>query len=77
MSFNLGDNLFDGDNGTGKPTKVTVQYGGITFFEGLQLVFIGLKLAGHISWPWLVVFSPAWLAVLIVLFIYVLSSSGK
>lgn len=29
--------------------KTTV---GITFFDGLLLLLIGLKLAGIISWPW-------------------------
>lgn len=32
--------------------------GGIGFFSGLCLLFIGLKLTGHIDWPWLVVIWP-------------------
>lgn len=28
------------------------KYVGITFFDGLLLLLIGLKLAGLISWPW-------------------------
>lgn len=36
-------------------------------FEALFLLFVGLRLAGFIDWPWLVVFSPL-LAKLAVLF---------
>lgn len=31
---------------------------GITFIEGLQLLFIAYKLAGVIDWPWWCVLSP-------------------
>lgn len=35
--------------------------GGISFFGMLAILFIGLKLAGFIDWPWWVVLSPLWL----------------
>lgn len=35
--------------------------GGIGFFGALSLVFIGLKLTGHIDWPWVWVLSPVWI----------------
>lgn len=34
--------------------------GGVGFFGLLGLLFIGLKLAGCIDWPWWVVLSPLW-----------------
>lgn len=35
--------------------------GGIGFFGLLAVLFIGLKLTGHITWSWLWVLSPLWL----------------
>lgn len=32
--------------------------GGITFLGALQVLFIGLKLAGCIDWPWYAVLAP-------------------
>lgn len=32
--------------------------GGLTFFEALQIMFIGFKLAGIIAWEWPVVMLP-------------------
>jgi len=35
-------------------------------FSGwLTILFIGLKLTGHITWPWLWVLSPLWIGLLI------------
>lgn len=31
---------------------------GLTFWEGLTLVFVGMKLAGVIDWSWWLVLSP-------------------
>ncbi|MDP2637323.1 MAG: hypothetical protein Q8P03_01785, partial [bacterium] len=33
---------------------------GVNFFSLLALLFIGLKLAGKIDWPWLWVTAPLW-----------------
>jgi hypothetical protein len=47
--------------------KVEVRTG---FLAWLGLLFIGLKLTGYISWPWVWVLSPLWIpfSVAIVLF---------
>lgn len=37
------------------------------FVDVLVLIFIVLKLTGYINWSWLVVLSPIWLLVLLVL----------
>lgn len=42
---------------------------GITFLGALQVLFIGLKLAGVIDWSWPVVFWPIILEVAIILVI--------
>lgn len=41
--------------------------GGIGFTGLLTVLFIGLKLTGHITWPWIWVLSPLWISALIVL----------
>jgi hypothetical protein len=40
-----------------------------SFFEWLALLFIGLRLAGVIAWPWLWVLAPLWLPVCLVIII--------
>jgi len=39
--------------------------GGIGFSGLLTVLFVGLKLTGHITWPWLWVLSPIWISLLI------------
>jgi hypothetical protein len=39
--------------------------GGIGFTGLLTVLFVGLKLTGHITWPWLWVLSPIWISALI------------
>ena len=34
--------------------------GGIGFLEALLLLFIGLKLTGHVAWSWWWVMAPLW-----------------
>jgi uncharacterized protein (DUF983 family) len=41
--------------------------GGISFLGLLTILFIGLKLTGHITWPWLWVLAPLWIPMAIVL----------
>ena len=36
---------------------------GIGFFGALTLLFIALKLMGHIAWSWLWVLAPLWMPV--------------
>lgn len=43
------------------------QSGGVGFAGLLTLLFIGLKLAGFIDWPWLWVLSPIWISLAIAL----------
>lgn len=39
-------------------TKTTNTSGGISFWGLLQLIFITLKLTGHITWSWWLVLLP-------------------
>ena len=43
--------------------------GGITFTGLLTILFIALKLTGHIDWSWWWVLSPVWIGAAIVVFI--------
>jgi hypothetical protein len=47
--------------------KVQVSGGGIGFFGLLGILFIGLKLGGVITWPWLWVLCPLWGPLVLVL----------
>ncbi|MFW6122494.1 MAG: hypothetical protein ACOC80_16560 [Petrotogales bacterium] len=38
----------------------------------LTILFIGLKLTGHITWSWLWVLSPIWIPFSVVLFVVLL-----
>ena len=50
----------------------STQSGGIGFVGLLTILFIGLKLTGHISWSWLWVLSPIWISIsVVVLFIVI------
>lgn len=55
--------------------------GGIGFTGVLTIVFIVLKLTGHIGWPWVWVLSPLWitalLALLLVGLVCLLRSFGR
>ena len=35
--------------------------GGVKFVDLLLILFIGLKLAGVINWPWIWVLAPIWI----------------
>jgi len=39
--------------------------GGVGFAGLLTVLFIGLKLTGHITWPWIWVLSPLWISALL------------
>ena len=49
----------------------------LTFFDGLGLLFIGLKLASEIDWSWWIVLLPVIIPWSIVVFILVLSEIKK
>ena len=40
---------------------------GMGFAGWLTILFVGLKLTGHITWPWVWVLSPLWISALLVL----------
>ncbi len=44
-------------------SKSTSTGGGIGFCGLLTILFIGLKLTGHIAWSWVWVLSPLWIGV--------------
>jgi hypothetical protein len=37
------------------------------FVPGLTILFIGLKLTGHVDWPWWWVLSPIWIVFAVLL----------
>ena len=41
--------------------------GGVGFFDLLTLLFIALKLTGHITWSWWWVLAPTWIPVVLFL----------
>jgi len=43
--------------------------GGIGFVGLLTILFIGLKLTGYIAWSWWWVWSPVWIAAIVLLLI--------
>ncbi len=44
---------------------------GVGFIDLLTVLFVGLKLTGHISWSWWWVFSPLWIPFLIVVILLI------
>lgn len=44
--------------------------GGISFVEGLALIFIALRLCGVIDWPWVLVLIPIWLPALLIMIVF-------
>ena len=51
--------------------------GGLGFGGLLTLVFITLKLIGHIEWSWWWVLAPIWIPILIVLAILAIALVSK
>jgi uncharacterized protein (DUF983 family) len=41
--------------------KTENESGGVKFADLLLILFIGLKLAGVINWPWIWVLAPMWI----------------
>ena len=54
-----------------QPTAATRS--GVTFPGLLTILFIGLKLTGHVNWPWLWVLSPLWITAALGLILLTLS----
>ncbi len=42
---------------------------GMGFSGWLTILFVGLKLTGHIAWPWVWVLSPLWISALLALLV--------
>ena len=53
--------------------KKSVNTSDISFINLLTVLFIGLKLTGHIDWSWWWVLSPLWLALVIIMVLAVLA----
>jgi uncharacterized protein (DUF983 family) len=49
---------------------------GIGFTSLLTVLFVGLKLTGHITWPWIWVLSPLWISFLIFIGFLILLGIG-
>lgn len=46
--------------------------GGVGFAGLLTVLFIGLKLTGHIDWSWWWVLSPLWIGALVALVVFLI-----
>ena len=54
-----------------QPVKIVQRgSGGIGFFGLLTVLFVGLKLAGVITWPWLIVICPIFVPLLLGLAVF-------
>ncbi|MHC9085360.1 hypothetical protein ACYX7E_10010 [Luteimonas sp. RIT-PG2_3] len=53
-------------------SEVVVNKGGV-FIPLLAVLFIGLKLTGHVAWPWLWVLAPIWIPFAIALVIFLIA----
>ncbi len=49
-------------------------YGGYNFMGLLTLLFIYLRLAGHVAWPWAWVLSPIWLPATVLIVVTIIVS---
>lgn len=50
---------------------------GVGLLGILTILFIGLKLTGYITWPWLWVLAPTWIPLSFVLILVLLVALGK
>lgn len=53
------------------PKSVSV---GFPFLPALALLFIGLKLTGHVAWSWAWVLSPLWLPLAVIIPLLILTA---
>lgn len=58
-----------------RPAPTAAPYAGIGFPGLLALLFIGLKLTGYITWPWLWVLCPVWIPILIGMILLTIAST--
>ena len=52
--------------------KKSVNTSDISFINLLTVLFIGLKLTGHIDWSWWWVLSPLWIGLVIIMVLAIL-----
>ena len=45
---------------------------GLGFSDALTLLFIALKLTGHITWSWIWVLSPIWISISILALVFLI-----
>ena len=45
---------------------------GLGFADALTLLFIALKLTGHITWSWIWVLSPIWISISILALVFLI-----
>ena len=57
-------------------TTTVVKSRGIGFAGLLTILFIGLKLLGHISWSWLWVLAPLWISAAIAFTVFLVVAIG-
>jgi len=56
--------------------------GGVGLGGLLTVLFVGLKLTGHITWPWIWVLSPIWISfglvilIALIAFIFIMIAKG-
>lgn len=53
----------------------TVSRGGVSFLSLLGILFIGLKLTGHIDWSWWLVLAPLYLPWSIIIAVFILGAT--
>jgi hypothetical protein len=55
-------------------SNTTTKSGGIGFVGILTILFIALKLTGHITWSWIWVLSPLWISFLVAVSIFIIAA---
>jgi hypothetical protein len=56
-----------------KNEKVIPRSGGVGFFGLLAILFIGLKLTGHITWSWWWVLAPLWMPLTLAIIMFIIA----
>jgi len=77
MPVNLPERIYNMKNlDKSKIINVSATSEGIGFMDGLALLFIGLKLTGHLdTWTWVEVLAPLWAPFMISWFVRLIKST--
>lgn len=62
----------EAERGTLMSEKKSVTVGDTSFFNMLTVLFIGLKLTGHIDWSWWWVLSPLWIGLVVIVMLAII-----